>query len=97
MKFKYTKTQNPYIRKDKPYSMKPYQDYSKQEVDRMLLDNQFNIHCIVCGSPPVYRIVPKDDKLLSIEIQDRGYICQYCVDQKYLDPAQYGLRQLKRG
>lgn len=77
--------------------MSLYPEYSKQEVDRMLLDNQFNIPCIVCGNPPVYRIMPKADKLLSIEIQDRGYICQHCVDSKYLDPAQYGLRPLKRG
>jgi hypothetical protein len=77
--------------------MASYHDYSKQEVDSMIRAVQYNIPCIICGNPPVYRIIPKEDKPISIEIQDRGYICQLCVDCKYLDPAQYGLRPLKRG
>jgi hypothetical protein len=75
--------------------MSLYPDYSKEEVDMMLQETQQHT-CIICGQPPVYRIIPYPHTAYTAEIQDKGYICQHCVNMKYIDPVQYGLRPLQR-
>lgn len=69
----------------------------KPTVDKILLDSQTpSIHiCIICGNTAKYKVISKFQQFNTTEIQDRGYICEYCVEQKYLDAGIYALRKLK--
>jgi len=64
-------------------------------VDRLFSNTHNNNHiCLICSKIPKYRLIPKQDHLATAEIQDRGFICAYCIQQGYIDPDDYGLREL---
>lgn len=48
--------------------------------------------CITCQQAAVYRLIPKSGHYPTIELEDKGYVCQYHTSQ--LDPNIWGLRPL---
>lgn len=70
---------------------------TKDQVDSILRRSAMpTTHiCIICTNTAKYKLVPKHSHLNSIEIQDRGYVCAYCLEQKYINPDQFGIRELK--
>lgn len=71
----------------------------KEQVDRLFKESYHssNHSCLICSRPAMYKLVPKSEHLNSIEIQDKGYVCDSCINMKLIDPLAYGLRKLKGG
>lgn len=73
----------------------PYGD-SKSVIDTQFhkagMSNQPK--CIICKQPAKYRLIPKNDRVNTIEIQDKGYICEGCVSVGAVSSNDFGLRPL---
>lgn len=79
-------------------------DMSLESVNQMFKDTyQYGtpavasaIHpCYICGKESEHRVVSKH-KLLSLFIQEKGYICPNCLQTGLLDKKAYGIRPIKK-
>lgn len=52
--------------------------------------------CIFCTNTAHFRIIPKEDKFNTAEVQDKGYICNHCATKGFLDKEHYGLRPINK-
>lgn len=72
---------------------------TKQDIDSVFKTQYLNpstTHpCIYCGEPSIVRIIPKEDRFNTAEVEDKGYMCEYCVKEGYLNSEHYGIRPLK--
>lgn len=77
--------------------MTGYTQMDKSAVDNMLLHTPLHSlpSCYVCGNTPQYRILPREDKHITAQLQKGLYICGHCLSTGVLDRNLYGIRKLK--
>jgi DNA-directed RNA polymerase subunit RPC12/RpoP len=73
-----------------------YSGMSKSDVDQVLKDTYTGTSfiCIICGRPANYRLIPKHDKVNTTQIQDKGYICEHCVNGGTDYSKDFGIRAI---
>jgi hypothetical protein len=73
-----------------------YSGMSKSDVDQILKDTYTgtSFTCIVCGRPARYRLIPKHDRVNTAQIQDKGYICEHCVNGGTDYSRDFGIRPI---
>jgi hypothetical protein len=52
--------------------------------------------CLICSNTASHKLIAKHKHLNTAQIEDKGYVCEYCLQQKYIDPTQYGIRDIRR-
>jgi phosphotransferase system IIA component len=65
------------------------------EVDNMFLDSQYNTanKCFICNNTASYKLVAKKPYLDTAQLQDKGYVCDYCLTKGYINKDDYGIRE----
>ncbi len=68
---------------------------SKSGVDTMFRDSYIgsNTACTYCGRPGKYKVMPKNDRVASAQVQD-AYVCDNCLGMGYLDKKNFGIRAI---
>ncbi|QMV48307.1 hypothetical protein [Bacillus phage SPO1L3] len=89
------------MKKPSIFNIRAYKEYrsnmSKDEVDMAFTGAQDDTtpKCYVCTNNAHYEIFHKQDDATIPDIPNRGFICEHCKKQKYLDVTQYNLRKLE--
>lgn len=52
--------------------------------------------CIVCGQDAIFKLMPKSGVYDSAELENRGFICQHCIQSGAIDPKIYDLRHVSK-
>ena len=67
-----------------------------KDVDSMFKETAYSTAptCIVCGQPAAYRIVAKKRWLSTAQIEDKGFVCEHCLQAKLISTKDYGIRDL---
>ena len=70
---------------------------SKEDVD-LSFANPYTVAnpCLLCGNTSMFRIIPKNDRDNTAEIQDKGFVCEHCLSAGYLNKKMYGVRPLDK-
>lgn len=70
--------------------------FGKAEIDIAFKESCFppSHPCIVCGQESKYRLIPKAHVPFTMDIEDRGYLCEAHVKQEVFSPNDYGIRQI---
>lgn len=71
---------------------------TKTQVDEGLKRSQYDTghRCIVCNNTAQYKLLPKSSKYNSADIQERGYVCNHCLNvNSNINKNHYGIRELK--
>lgn len=65
----------------------------KTGVDTMFKESYLGstVPCIYCGRTAEYKIMPKNSKVASAQVQN-AYVCKNCLDMGYLDKNNFGIR-----
>jgi hypothetical protein len=66
------------------------------DIDNMLKHSAYpeSTPCLVCGQAAKYKLVPKKASCNTAEIQDKGFICEYCLQSKAISSKDYGIRDM---
>lgn len=74
---------------------------NKSGIDRLGVDQLFstadlydNAKCSICSNVPAYKLVPKHKHLQTAYMEDKGYVCNHCVQMQYISPNDYKLKEL---
>ena len=70
---------------------------TRGQVDDMLKHSHSSTdtRCVICGNTAQYKLVPKDDRYNTAQIEDKGYVCGNCLSTNpNIDRNQYGIRDL---
>lgn len=87
---------NPFSKKRYDLGISDTIGSSKSDIDSLFSNPEVvSRPCLYCGNPAIFRIIPKKDSLNTAEIQDKGFMCEYCTKQGYLNSELYGIRPLK--
>lgn len=72
-------------------------------IDKLGVDSIFDSYtgysnslCIVCNTnTPSHKMIPQHKHLDTAEIQDKGYVCDYCLSVKAINPLDFKLQPLR--
>lgn len=70
-------------------------------IDRLGIDELFSSastgtahRCLVCTNTPHYKMIPRNKRVATAEITDRGYVCKHCVSIQAINPKDFNLKEL---
>lgn len=65
-------------------------------VDNLFTSSQYSssAKCLICGNTPSVKLIPKHTRLATAEIESKGYACDHCLRQQYINPQDYSLRKI---
>ena len=68
----------------------------KQDIDSMFKEenDDHTIPCYICGKVATHRLIPKYPHLDNEQIRKQGYVCANCLEMKYVNGTDYGIRPL---
>lgn len=67
------------------------------QVDSMFKNTDLAYYpkCSICNERATNKIMPKSNKVRTAYLQDKGYICDACLNKGLLDSKLYGIRKLE--
>lgn len=70
----------------------------KEQVDKDFRNSIYDTgtKCFLCGNTASYKLIPKSDRYNSAQIQDRGFVCKYCLQHNpNISNTHFGIREIK--